>query len=332
MCRMLDGSSGESSARWVIAGRFGARSVAVSAHDARWRRWDLTTMSAMGDPIAGDRAWSSAVALTSIGERPVLVSGHESICVRDLDTGELLHAPAESQSLVHLLRVARWDGLDVAITYHLDGQVRVWDLSTGECVSGPMKDWAGTDALLSHGDTVLAVIEEHPAGKDGDYDFDEIALVVWDFYEGTRVCPPLVGGGAGASTQYPSMDLVSLPAGPVLVSASGGDRRARAWDLATGTRIGDPLDPGPGDYVTEVRAFTADGRTRVIAGTAKGAMHTWELIAGGISAGDRIAAHAGKIRNLAIVEASGRTLALSAGSDPALRLWDLSTGTPQAIS
>lgn len=328
---MLDGSSAESSAKWVVAGRFGARSVAVSGHGTRWRRWDLATMSAVGDPIAGDGAWSTAVALTTVGDRPVLVSGHTSICVRDLDTGELLRAPAESPSPVHLLRVARWDDRDAAITYHLNGCVHVWDLSTGECVLGPLKDWAGADAFLLHGDTVLAVIEDHPVGDDGDYDFDEIALVVWDFYEGTRVCPPLVGGGVGRGMQYPPIDLVSLPAGPVLVSASGGNGRVRVWDLATGTRIGDPLGPGGDDWVTAVKAFTADGRTRVIAGTHKGTIQTWELTAGAVSAGDPVAAHAGKIRDLAITEVNGRTLALSAGSDPALRLWDLSTLTPQPI-
>jgi hypothetical protein len=45
----------------------------------------------------------------------------------------------------------------------------------------------------------------------------------------------------------------------------------------------------------------------------------------------RIAAHAGEISGLAIAEVNGRTLALSAGSDPALRLWDLSAGTLRAI-
>jgi WD40 repeat protein len=288
-------------------------------------------MSAVGDPIAGDGAWSTAVAVTTVGDRPVLVSGHESVCVRDLDTGELLHAPAETKSLVHLLRVARWDDRDVAITYHLNGCVHVWDLSTGECVLGPMKDWAGTNAFLLHGDTVLAVIEDHPAGADGDYDFDEIALVVWDFYEGTKVCPPLVGGGVGGGMFYPPMDLVSLPAGPVLVSAADGDGLVWVWDLATGTRIGDPLGPGGDDFVTAVRAFTADGRTRVIAGTEEGNIQTWELTDGAVSAGDRIAAHANRIRGLAIAEVNGHTLALSASSDPALRLWDLSTRTPQAI-
>jgi WD40 repeat protein len=178
---------------------------------------------------------------------------------------------------------------------------------------------------------VLAVIEDHPVGDDGAYDFDEIALIVWDLYEGTRVCPPLVGGGVGRGIQYPPIDLVSLPAGPVLFSASGGDGRVRVWDLATGTRIGDPLGPGGDDWVTAVRAFTADGRTRVIAGTHKGTIQTWELTTGAVSAGDPIAAHAGKIRNLAIAEVDGRTVALSAGSDPALRLWDLSTLTPQLI-
>jgi hypothetical protein len=102
---------------------------------------------------------------------------------------------------------------------------------------------------------------------------------VWDLYEGTRVCPPLVGGGVGRGMQYPPIDLVSLPAGPVLFSASGGDGRVRVWDLAAGTRIGDPLGPGGDDWVTAVKAFTADGRTRLIA------------------------------------EVNGRTVALSAGSD-----------------
>lgn len=75
MCWMLDGSSEELSASWVIAGRLGARPVAVSGHKARWRRWDPTTMSALGDPIEGNRAWSSAIALATVGDRPVLVSG-----------------------------------------------------------------------------------------------------------------------------------------------------------------------------------------------------------------------------------------------------------------
>jgi WD40 repeat protein len=329
---MLDGSSPESSARWVVAGRFGARTMAVSGHGTRWRRWDLTTMSAVGDPIAGDGAWSTAVAVTTVGDRPVLVSGYKSICVRDLDTGDLLRAPAETTSLVHLLRVARWDGRDVAITLHLDGCVRVWDLSTSECVLGPLKDWAGTQAFLPHGDSVLAMIEDHPVGEDGDYDFDEIALIVWDFYEGTKVSQPLVGGGAGGNGMlYPPMDLVSRPAGPVLVSAAGGDGLAWAWDLAAGARIGDPLGPGGGDFVTAARAFNADGQARVIIGTYEGTMQVCELGPGAVSAGKPIPAHGGEIRGLAIAEVDGRVVAVSAGSDPALRRWDLSTGTPQAI-
>ncbi len=289
-------------------------------------------MGALGDPIAGVGAWSSAVAVAMLGGRPVLVSGHTSVCVRDLGTGELLHEPAECASMVQLLRVARWQGRDVAITMHMNNSVHVWDIGTGDHIHGPMTEWAGTIALLPHKDTVLAVIEDHPVEESGrDYDFDETALHVWDFFEGTKICPPLVGGGFGSGVLYPPMELVSMHAGPALVSSAGGDGLVRVWDLATGT--GDPLEPGDGgdDYVTALKTFVVDGRAMAIAGSQQGRIQAWDLVTGAF-VGERIAAHSGRICGLAIIEVDGMTLGITAGSDPALRVWELGTGSPSAIS
>jgi WD40 repeat protein len=258
----------------------------------------------------------------------VLVSAHESICVRDLATGELLRDPVGQSSSIHLMRVARWNGRDVVLTFHRNGRVNVWDLHTDELIVGGLTDWAGTRAVLPYGDTVLAVLEDHPYDEEaGDYDFDETALYVWDFYEGDRLCGPLIGGGVGSGVLYPPMTSVTLATGLALVSSAGGDRQVRVWDVAAGVRVGESLSPGDDDMkFTALAAIVVDGRAIVITGDNRGDMRAWDLTTGALT-GEPIAAHQGRVGALTTTEVDGQTLVLSAGHDGSVHVWDCSAGT-----
>jgi len=98
-------------------------------------------MSAVGDPIAGDGAWPTAVAVTTVGGRPVLVSGHKSIFVRvwDLAAGTRIgdRLGPGGRDFVTAVRAFAAGGRAWVMVGTYEGTMQAWDLTTGATTGTP---------------------------------------------------------------------------------------------------------------------------------------------------------------------------------------------------
>ncbi|MEV6521637.1 WD40 repeat domain-containing protein [Longispora sp. NPDC051575] len=312
--------------RWteVAVGAAGGRTVAVvGGEDGSLLRFDVDTLAALGGPVAAHDGSVDALATTVLGGRPVLVSaGGESLRLWELETGAPLAGPVELPYDVTRMCVTTWNDLSVAVCLHSDGLTRVYDLVAGALAAGPLDDWAGAVALAEWDGQLVAVLSDHPFDEDaGDYDFDEVALQAWDLAEGSRIGGPLLDGGFGGVVVDPPALLVGHGTGAALVSGVGADGHVRAWDLASGEALCEPLPVGDEDEnVSALAAVRRDGRTLVLAGTTDGAVRLWDLA--GAEIGAPFAPLADWVAGVALTERHGRLAAIAVGLDGVVRVWE----------
>ena len=129
----------------------------------------------------------------------------------------------------------------------------------------------------------------------------------------------------GPADEVKAVAAAELDGRPVIISG-GDDRTVRAWDLATGTPIGQPLTGHDGP-VNAVAAAELDGRPVIISGGEDGTVRAWDLAAG-TPIGQPLTGHTDPVRSVAAAELDGRPVIISASNDETVRAWDLATGTP----
>jgi hypothetical protein len=127
----------------------------------------------------------------------------------------------------------------------------------------------------------------------------------------------------GAAPDLWAPVVADLEGTPVLVSL--GLEELAVYDMATGERIGKPVDGlVVGSAATVARV---DGRSVLIIGGADQVIRLRDLATGEPLA-TTLTGHTGVITALAAVEVDGRQVLVSGGDDQTLRRWDLATATP----
>jgi eukaryotic-like serine/threonine-protein kinase len=88
--------------------------------------------------------------------------------------------------------------------------------------------------------------------------------------------PPAIAENvlAGHTDTVESLSTTQLDGRPVIVS--GGDKRVRVWDLATGAPIGQPLT-GHRNFVQSVATAQLNGRPVIVSGSYDGSIRVWDL-------------------------------------------------------
>ena len=285
---------------------------------ALWQRlavepleWSATTRGAV-----------YAVAGSPDGERVAVVGQDGAVLLLDRTTGALeeLAGGADQMFSVAWSR----DGTRVAAGAW-DGQIRVWTLADRKVTA-----WSGhkgmVEGLIFSGDGLWSI------GSDGE-------LRSWDPASGAARLTWRDGGAP--------MSAMSAAGDGAMVTTSW-DGAVRRWREGVATVIGrhdgaatavvvagDRVISGGRDRT--VRVWSSDGerrlarlesevshlvhdavRDRVLVGTARGRIHSFDLTTGGDSLGT--VGHQGEVAGLAVV---GGTL-VSVGADDAVRAWDLS--------
>jgi WD40 repeat protein/tRNA A-37 threonylcarbamoyl transferase component Bud32 len=235
------------------------------------------------------------------------------------------------------------DGRHV-LTASGDGTARVWDVSSGEPVSPPLKH----DGPVLHG----AV---HPDGQTVVTASKDGAARVWDVRTGRSVATLRHGGPVPCASFSPdgrrvltaSEDgtarlwdaatgkLLAAPLphdGPVrwaafgqggrLLVTGGDDGTARVWDGVTGQPAGPPLKHGS---AVVCAALSPDGR-RVVTGGTDGAARLWE-VRGGSRQGPALR-HRATVYQATFSPDGGRVL--TASDDGTACVWDAKTGVLRA--
>ena len=180
-----------------------------------------------------------------------------------------------------------------------DGEVRVWDLLSGEC-----------ERVLTGHRAPATSVALTPDGLSAVTGSEDKTVRVWDLR--SMQCAAVLEGHAAQVR-----GVAITPSGRTAVSV-GNDQKLRVWNLDTHTcRLSLPARQGKLSCV----AISADGRVAVTGGSA-GTLRVWDL-----TDGTMLSTLEGHTRPLLSVDLTpdGR-LAISGSDDRTLRLWALDSG------
>jgi WD40 repeat protein len=193
------------------------------------------------------------------------------------------------------------DGKILAAGYG-GGQVRLWNVATGQQIGAPLPSAMNGDPAdmvsFSPDGRILAV--SNGAGL----------VQLWDVASRQPLCEPL------GSLTYTDTGAVFSPDGRIL-AVSNDSGPVELWDVAT-CRQAAPLN---GDTTTVTSLAFSPGGTMLATGGSDGSVRLWDL-ATREEIGDPFNGDAGAVSSVAFSR-SGQILA-SGNSDGSVRLWDVS--------
>jgi WD40 repeat protein/tRNA A-37 threonylcarbamoyl transferase component Bud32 len=258
------------------------------------RLWDLETGNPIGNALS-HRGRVYAVAFGPDGSKLATASADHTARLWDVASGTPLRAVFEHANSVNSMAFSP-DGTKLA-TGSFDTTACVWNLANG------------TQKLntLSHAGDVYAVAFT-PDGKLATLAADrgDATVQLWDADTGKHLAQTLrhIGGVHGRAFS---------PDGAKLATTSGIN--TRLWDVATGKRFGDVLQP-----TGACAAFSVDG-TKLVTGTPGNTAQIWEVTSG--KPLGRALKHTSLVLSVAF-SPNGEILAT--GTPHAAYLWDVRAG------
>lgn len=341
----------------VALGSLHGRPVVVSAsQDETMGVWDLATRHLVGEPVYAHWLGVKAVATGAIGSEAIAVtSGQESAKVWNLRTRQQIGQPLSGHNeVIGAVAMTIVEGRPIAITAGYDTTVRVWDLTADQPLSGHTRDVLSIDAgvvggralaltgsedttaivwdldnkglqlgqpLTGHEAAVSAValaeLRGTPVAITGS---EDTTVRIWDLQRRRAVGPPLSAHTGRITALVPfRLDGVHL------LATGSQDGTVRVWRLEDGREYCPPL-LGHNANVDLLAVGRFEGRTLVVGATEQGRSSAWSLPSGqpfqlGMTYSEHSGAHA-------VGFTRGRPIALIAGRDNAVQVWDLTSGAP----
>ncbi|MEU5884967.1 serine/threonine-protein kinase [Spirillospora sp. NPDC047279] len=316
------GSQGDRVTALTIGTLRDGRPVAVSgAADGMVAYWDLKDRKGIGDVAAYTRTGCEigALATGTVDGRAVVLSGGDASCstgllglgqkhdysiiAMDLATRAHLFTLPESGGGVSEMALGTVNGVPMAISY--DGSARLWNLRTRKEAKKALR-LQNVHAVGFRDGRPLVLAHK---GK---------TVVATDLLTGKAAGPGigLAAGGAGA-------DLATLAGRTVIVTyaprRTDGPDLVRMWDLTTGRATGEPLEV-PADMKVIGTGMAGD-RPYLMARDRRYAQYAWSL-ATRVRTGP-LKGHKDIINDVAFGQIDGRPVAISAGWDKKVRIWNL---------
>ncbi|GAA4636763.1 serine/threonine-protein kinase [Actinoallomurus vinaceus] len=205
---------------------------------------------------------------------------------------------------------ATMSGKPVLVAGGQDGDLRVFDRSTGRQIGAPLTGHQGKVTALAVG-----TLNAGPVVVSGGADH---TIRVWDIAAGRAVGAPFTGD----TDTITSLATATVNGRSVVVSGSA-DWSVRRWDMATGHQIGPPI-LGHKSPVTSVTTATLNGKPVVVAGCAGKMVRAWD-IASGAEIGMGFMGHTAALTSVAAATLNGRLVVVSADADRTVRVSDLVT-------
>jgi WD40 repeat protein len=274
--------------------------LALSGSDDRTVRvWDVTTGAEL-HRFDGHTDGVAAVAFSEDGRRAASAGGDRTVRLWEVGTGRELGCLRGHTDTVR--GVAFVPGGRLVVSCSDDGTARLWDVAAG----AELRTFAGHQGCVA----CVAVSGDGQRVLTGGYDH---TVRVWDLASGAEL--HRLEGHTRA------VYAVAFAPDGRRAASGGDDRSVRLWDVDGGKEL-HRLD-GHANAVVRV-AFTADGRRLLSAAsqyqTADPALRVWDAADGrplasfGGAAADRL--------GCAAFSPDGQA-ALSGGTEPTLRLWQL---------
>ncbi|KAL5485796.1 hypothetical protein ACEPAI_6838 [Sanghuangporus weigelae] len=208
---------------------------------------------------------SSGIFLPVCTDGKRIISGTDSICIWDAETGERVSGPR----IENVISVALSpDGRRIVSASEYD-TISIWDTDSGELLLGPLE---------GHRCGILSLVFS-PDGKriaSGSASADE-TIRIWDADSGELISGPFK---ARISTVF---SVAFSPNSKLLVSGSW-DKTICVWDVDSGGLVLGPLRGHKGG-VASVMFSPVDGN-RVISGSYDKTIRLWDVSRDGVVAGD----------------------------------------------
>lgn len=278
------------------------------------RLWDLATGEPVGEPLDTDP--TTAVTTAEIDGRPVAITGGDgSVHVWDLSQNVPVPARPRTGHLGGLVAAGLTEigGRPVAVTgAYRKGTVRTWDLDSGEHAGAPIDV-----GYLS--DMAVTEIDGRPAAViSPDNDFG-----AWDLATGEELLRHRTDHEAEVLAIAVARDRDRQ-----LVITGTYDNAVSAHVLETGARAGRRRTTLHGDPV-RAAAVAEDDRGRPVAisvgGSVSAEANVWQA-RNGRQVCWAVVGHTDDVNAVATLALGGRTVAVTAGRDKAVRVWGIDDG------
>jgi WD40 repeat protein len=266
--------------------------------------WDVTTRTEIAR-LGGHSGWVNDVAFAPDGRTAFSASDDATLASWDVATGEPLKRFTGDPTGLRAVAISA-DGT-TALSGSNGGSLTLWNLATGE----PIRTIAGHDGAITRA-IFGPVGVAGAAGSTAITASADSSIVLWDLETGKRI--RTFAGHSGWVT-----DVAAHPDGTRIMS-TGEDLSLRMWDIESGQQTHEQLF----GFDLGSIAITPDGRTAVF--SAKTYIYLWGIgrfqEVGGL-AGHAVDETQRSSVNAIAISRDGQ-LALSAGTDGALRIWNLS--------
>ncbi|GAA2438393.1 hypothetical protein GCM10010191_61940 [Actinomadura vinacea] len=300
------------------------RPVVATAMVGTVRVWSRAGGAWTCDVTIDHPDWLSAVTISELGGRPVVVTGagvtvpgddsrfDHQVRMWDLATGEPIGRPLSSghDGYIGDLRCMVSAGRTVAVTgAETDSTVRVWDLTSGRQIGRTLTGHRTPNAVTGIGE-----VDGRLFAVSGD-NRDQVCL--WDV-------TPSAGIEPDRGTRVHAMACAESNGRSVALLACM-DRTVRIWDVADGA----PVDR-PSTGAIDVWAITElNGRPVAVTGNWDDGLSVRDLLSGEAIGRPFAVQESLSIQAVACTMLDGRPIALITGeSGAAVRRWDLSSGEP----
>jgi WD40 repeat protein len=302
--------------------------LASGSFDGTIRLWDISRGHQLGRPLRGQTGSVNSVAFSPDGK--TLASGSADTTIRLWDTARrhafvsALNAGSGVVPFGSAIRSVAFspDGRVLA-SGDVDGAIRFWDVAQGHQLGPPLNgSILGVSSIAFNPDGAILA----SGGADG-------TIQLWNVTRRQSLGSPLAGHTDNVGS------LAFSPDGTLLASGSK-DTTIRLWDVARRQAIGSPLT-GHAGSVNSV-AFSPDGKT-LASGSTDTTIRLWD-VARRRQLGRPLNRLSSPVNSVAfspdgktLASGSGRmngSLAASlelAGTDYAVRLWDVASRQPFAM-
>jgi hypothetical protein len=263
--------------------------------------------------------WPSSPKVTAIQRAQSTTLPSRRPTALHLTPGEQIGRPLSLGGQAGMAAVTQTalDGRPVFVTGGENGDLRVFNQTTGRQIGAPLTGHKGPVTALTTG-TLNGTSVVVSGGADH-------TIRVWNLATGREIGAPFTGDTGTITTLA-----TAVVNGRSMVVSGSTDWSVRRWDMATGHEVGPPI-LGHQSPITSMTTAIFHGQQVVAAGCAGNMVRIWN-IGTGVEIGPMFMGHTASVTSLTTTTLNGQPVVISGGADQTIDVSNMSTGSPAGMS